>query len=139
MSSVGLDLVEDAGRVAVPEVPGPTAHEGVDLSHDHIDRYQQPRPVRKFPDSVTGVLGRLTGWPTGEEEHALGPGATASAHEPMVKAQEIKAVTVFGQVHDPGLGRLRFQTEVGQQYRVSRASAASAWARVEHITTRSSA
>jgi hypothetical protein len=39
---VGLDLVEDVGRVAVSEVPDPAAYEGVDLSHDDVDRRQQP-------------------------------------------------------------------------------------------------
>jgi len=110
----------NVGRVAVPEVPDPATYEGVDLSHDDIDRHQQPGPVREFTDAVSGTLDRPAGRPAGEEQHALGPGPTTGAQQPMVKAEEVEALALLGQVHDPGLGRLRFQTEVGQQYRKPR-------------------
>jgi len=35
---IGGDLVEGVGRVSIAEVPGPAAHEGVDVVHDEIDR-----------------------------------------------------------------------------------------------------
>lgn len=38
----------------------------------------------------------------------------------MVKAEEVETLAPLGQVHDPGLGRFRFQTEGGQQCRESR-------------------
>ncbi len=42
------------------------------------------------------------------------------AHQTVVKAQEIQPLTVLHQMHDPGLRRLRFQPEVGQQDRQPR-------------------
>jgi hypothetical protein len=37
------------------------------------------------------------------------------AHQPMVKAEEVKPPAAFGQVHNAGLGRLGLQAKLGQQ------------------------
>ena len=38
-----------------------------------------------------------------------------TADQPVVKTEEIKSPATHSQPHDPGLGRFRFQTEIGQQ------------------------
>ncbi len=60
------------------------------------------------------MLSRLAGWSAGEKGDTLGPGPTPSAHQPMVETEEIESLAAFGQMHYPGLFRLRLQTEVGQ-------------------------
>ena len=55
--------------------------------------------------------------PAGEEEHVPLPGRLR-AHPAVVETEEIQPLaTTLAQVHDPRLGRLRLQAEVGQQRR----------------------
>ncbi len=39
------------------------------------------------------------------------------AHAPVVEAEEVHSLATRGQVHDPRLGRFRFETEIGQHRR----------------------
>ena len=57
---IAADLVEGAGRVPDPEVPGPAPQERIDVLHDHLGGDQQTRPGREGTDSVTSMLGRPT-------------------------------------------------------------------------------
>jgi hypothetical protein len=34
----------------------------------------------------------------------------------VVEAEEVETLATLGQVHDPGLGRLRLQAKIGQQH-----------------------
>ena len=44
----------------------------------------------------------------------LAGASPVTADQPVVEAEEIHTLATHGQLHDPGLGRLRFQTEIGQ-------------------------
>ena len=109
------DRAEAAGRVTVPEVPGPAAQEHVHVLRDRLRRQQQPAAAGQFPDPVAGVLHRLVRGPSGKERHPRFPVQPPRAHQPVVEAEEIKALASLLQVHDAGLGRLRLQAEPGQQ------------------------
>src|SRR3954447_24647684 len=88
---VSHDLVEVPGRVSVPEVRGPAAEEPVDVPHDPLDRQQQPPSSGQFPDPITSVLHCLARRPTSQEHDTLtGPAPTLRAHQPVMKAQEVK-------------------------------------------------
>jgi hypothetical protein len=87
------DLAEVAGRVAVLEIPRPAAQEVVDVLHDPLHRQQQPGPVRELPDPVSGVLHGLVRGPARQEGDLLRPGPHPRAHQPMMKAEEIHALT----------------------------------------------
>ena len=109
------DLAQTAGRVPVPEVPGPPAKERVHILHDRLDAQQQSVVTGQLPDPVACMLHRPVRGPVGEEHERLFPVQTRRAHQPVVEPEKVQAFTADFQVHDPGLGRLRLQAEFGQQ------------------------
>jgi len=90
------------------------AQEPVQILHDPLCRQQQPGPAGEFPDPVTGMLHGLIRRPAGKERHGPFPVQPRRAHQPVVKPQEVQALTLDSQVHYPGLGLLGLQPELGQ-------------------------
>jgi hypothetical protein len=92
--------------------PRRTAQEPVQFLHDPFLGQQQPLPVGDLPDPVAGVLGRLARGPAGKETDPAGLDRAPGTHPPVMEAEKIKTlgVLVLGQVHDPGLGLLKWVT-----------------------------
>ena len=110
------DRVELDGRVAVAEVARPAAQEPVEVTHDLLDRPAQPVPRRELAHTVAGVPHGLARGPAGEERDVAVPGV-AGAHPAVVEAEEVEPLASFPQVHDPRLGLLGLEAQVGQDRR----------------------
>lgn len=106
-----------ADRVDRARCETPAPQERVHVLHDPFDGQQQPASFREFTDPVAGMLHRLARRPAGEEGHRALPVTGPGRHQTVMKTKEIKSLASQRQVNNPGLGRLRFQTEVGQQAR----------------------
>src|SRR5215216_3200258 len=136
--SVGPDLVELPGRVAVTKEPDPAAQKGVDLLHDLLDRRGQPGPHRQEADAVSGVLRRLAGRPAGKIDQPAGPADRAGAHQPMVEPEEVEPLAPSTRCTIRVLAALGCNPRSASST-PSRASAAWACPRDRQTTSRSSA
>ena len=133
---VSHDLVEVAGRVPVTEVRGPPAQEPIDvLTRSTSTEQQQPAPVGQLPDPVADMLHGLVRGPASEEHNALAPATTLTAHQPVMKAQEIDPSTAHLSAARSGSWPPSVPDRARPAVRVSRARAASACSRDRHITT----
>ena len=111
---VVTDLVETDGRMPIPKEGAPTAQEPVHVLDHRFNRQQQPGPGSEFPKPVPGSLHHLVAGPTGEKRDALTSPNTPGPHQPVVKTQKLETWATHLQPHDPGLGLLQLQTEIGQ-------------------------
>jgi Recombinase zinc beta ribbon domain len=77
------------------------------------------RSVR-FPDPVAGMLHGLARGPSGQKGDVLAGAPPVATDQPVMEAKDIKPLATNNQLHDAGLGRFRFQAELGQQGRQPR-------------------
>src|SRR3954463_13481515 len=90
------DLVELDRRVAVAEVARPATQEPVEVFHDLLDRPAQTVPRGELSHTLAGALHRLPRGPAGEEAD-VPESRVPGAHPAVMEAQEVQALTTFGQ------------------------------------------